>query len=145
MAARRGSGAVTRWLAHRHYFPRPGSYFPEVTTMSISSIAPAVRAARRLTPAPLTVRVMNSISSFIPKPLSSTFTLLNSTQDLAHDAGSRPERNLRQPVAIFLPSRPRKSFVARARRPSVLPVSSGWMKMAAHLCKIRLVVARRAK
>jgi hypothetical protein len=39
--------------------------------MSISSIAPAVRAARRLTPTPLTVRVMSSISSFIPKPLSS--------------------------------------------------------------------------
>lgn len=35
--------------------------------MSVSSIAPAVRAARRLTP--LTVRVTNSVSSFIPRPL----------------------------------------------------------------------------
>jgi hypothetical protein len=86
---------------------------------------------------PLTVRVMGSISSFISKP--AVIPLLpksNSSQDVAHDAGSRPERNLRLPVAIFHPSRPRKSFVARARRPSVLPVSSGWIKMAAHLCKI---------
>lgn len=43
--------------------------------MSISSIAPTVRAARRLTPRPLTVRVMNSISSFIPKSLSSTYKI----------------------------------------------------------------------
>jgi hypothetical protein len=40
--------------------------------MSLSSIAPAaVRATGRLTP--LTVRVMNSIPSFIPKPLSSLY------------------------------------------------------------------------
>jgi hypothetical protein len=43
-------------------------------------------------------------------------------QHLARDAGSRPEGNLRLPVAKFHPSRPRKYFVARARRPSVLSV-----------------------
>src|SRR5216683_4657123 len=92
----------------------------QLTTMTIASIAPAVRAARRLSPLP--VRAMNFTSFLFLKPsLLSLCEKSTSAPDLAlHDAGSRPERSLRLPVATFRPSPPPESFVAHARQPSVL-------------------------